>query len=158
MTQIAVKSISIRAATVVDQEHIAGMIRSERLNPFGLHWRNFIVAVESSEEIVGVGQLKPHWGCVELASLVVAPAWRGRGVARLLMERLMEMGDFPLWLMCAQRLTPFYEQFGFIQITDWRRMPAYFRWIFGAASLFGRLSPYGSQLAIMAANGLPSTE
>ncbi len=55
----------------------------------GLDWRRFLVAVTPQGEMVGCGQIKPQGDLRMLASIAVLPAWRGRGVARRIIERLL---------------------------------------------------------------------
>ena len=148
MADESVSDFILRRATADEQGVIAGMIRTERLNIFGIKWENFIVAVDVNGGIVGCGQLKPHHDCVELASLVVVPAWRGRGVARALVKQLHRNAGTIVWLMCAQRLTPFYHQFGYTQITDSKQMPATFRRIHIFAKPFNWLFRH-NRLAVM---------
>ncbi|NJN43373.1 MAG: GNAT family N-acetyltransferase [Anaerolineae bacterium] len=78
-------------------------------------------------EVVGCGQIKPHAdGSTELASIVVTPPWQGQGIARSIIEHLLETHHGDLYLMCQSSLGPLYEKFGFQAISE-GEMPAYFR-------------------------------
>jgi amino-acid N-acetyltransferase len=78
----------IRPALPVDQDAIVGLVRSERLNPNGLHWPNFLVATEN-DRLIGAVQLRRHQdGARELGSLVVERTSRGRGLAARLIDTL----------------------------------------------------------------------
>lgn len=116
----------------------------------GLDWERFTLAVTADDQIVGCIQYKPHrGGVVELASLVVVKGWRRQGVARQLIDHLKETAGPPLWLMCASRLTKFYEPFGFRQVGLGQAMPGYFRWMLRMAYIVNRVAPTEQTLAIM---------
>lgn len=104
----------VREATKGDRAAIRRLIWRVRINPFGLHWQNFLVAVNGDRSLVGCGQLKRHGPqAVELASIAVKEEHRGNGIARAVIERLLERGPRPLYLLCLPQLTPFYARFGF---------------------------------------------
>ena len=128
------ESYHLQAATSAQAGAIQALVRAARLNPLGLDWRRFVVALDENGAVVGCGQVKPHRdGSWELASIVVAPAWRGRGVARAVIEYLLVGSPRPLWLTCVTTLAPFYARFGFRQVTAPGQMPPYFRrlsWLF----------------------------
>ena len=132
---------TLRAATTADQPIITQLVRSERLNPMGLAWKNFLVAEEtSSKQIMGIGQLRPHRdGTVELASLVVMPAARGTGVGSLLVNALIAKADHPLYLMCERGKVPYYQRFGFEDIPHRRDMPRSLRPMHRIATIMGAI-------------------
>jgi amino-acid N-acetyltransferase len=121
------QSIYLRAANASDQAHITRLVRKNNLNPFGLAWHNFTIAIDEHEQFIGCGQLKEHDGIDELASLVVIDEAQGRGVSNILMKALLQGGKRPLWLMCESPLTVFYNKFGFEEITDPGHLPDYLR-------------------------------
>ncbi|MCB0011724.1 MAG: GNAT family N-acetyltransferase [Anaerolineales bacterium] len=135
----------LRPAQATDEPAIRALVRSERLNPFGLRWQRFVVA-EAAGTVVGCAQVKPHRGGKEFASLVVAPGWRGCGLAAALIHHFVAQTRGPLWLMCAARLMPFYEPFGFRPAMSPSTMPLFFRSLFFVSRLFGK--PH-QHLAIM---------
>jgi len=94
---------------------------------------------DQAGNVIGCGQIKPHRdGSVELASLVVAEERRGRGIARLLIEHLIENHKGDLYLMCRSGLGPMYEKFGFTTVMQ-DNMPKYFRRV---SKLFGAIEPF----------------
>jgi N-acetylglutamate synthase-like GNAT family acetyltransferase len=119
-----------------------------RINPSGLDWRRFIVAVDPSGALIGCGQVKPHGdGTRELASIAVVPPWRGRGVARAIVEHFQAAAGPPLWLTCASRLIPLYHRFGFVEaVAD---LPPYFRRLRRIARLILFVARTEDYLAIM---------
>jgi len=107
-------SYQLQAATLAQQDEIKALIRAARINPLGLDWRRFVVVPDGNGRVIGCGQIKPHRdGSWELASVVVAPTWRGQGVARAVIEHLLTGSPRPLWLTCVSPLVPFYTRFGF---------------------------------------------
>jgi N-acetylglutamate synthase-like GNAT family acetyltransferase len=82
-------SITIRPAVEADQSTITALVRAARINPRNLHWQRFMVA-EVDRQIVGVHQVKIHKnGTREVASGVVLPAHRRKGVSAQLMQALL---------------------------------------------------------------------
>lgn len=118
---------SLRQAKVEDNPIIHRLIYQERLNPRGIDWSRFIVAVDSQGNVIGCGQVKLHSGGVcELASLVVRKDWRGKGVAGALINTLTAQHPGELYLTCRAKLEPFYQRFGFTSIPP-EQMPANYR-------------------------------
>lgn len=139
----------LRPALPQDQASIRNLVRIGRINPTGLDWERFVVAVSSEGEVIGCGQIKPHRdGSYELASLVTHPRWRGKGVARALIEHLSASHPGELYLMCRSELGPFYEKFGF-RIVQPEEMPRYFRRISRMVKLLEILRREGSSLLVM---------
>lgn len=139
----------IRPATEDEAAAIQKLVRSSGINPTGLDWRRFLVAVSDEETLIGCGQIKPHAdGSQELASIAVAPDWRRRGVGRALIEALLDQQDGDLYLMCQSSLGPLYEKFGFSAIEE-PQMPTYFRRISKLAGLLEHLRSRGESLLIM---------
>ena len=135
---------NLRKATRSDQAAIRHLIRSARINPTGLDWRRFLVAVDDTNRLIGCGQIKPHDNhTCELASIAVQPAYRRQGVARTLIENLLKEREVPgceVYLTCRAELEPFYRKFGFERATG--KLPAYFSMVrsFSRILLFFRLS------------------
>jgi N-acetylglutamate synthase-like GNAT family acetyltransferase len=141
---------SLRAATAGDLPEIKRMIRYARLNPMGIRWPRFIVAVDVDGNVIGCGQVKVHRdGSRELASLVVRRRWRRQGVARAIFNRLRREETEALWLTCASRLIPFYHRLGFYEVKNPRQMPRYFRLIRRLVSLIAFFWGSRDYLAIM---------
>ncbi len=142
-------SYQLKAASAIQQNEIKSLVRAAQINPMGLDWRRFVVAVDENGAVIGCGQLKPHNdGSLELASIVVAPAWQGQGVARAVIEHLLDNSPRPLWLTCMSVLVPFYARFGFYEITALPEMPPHFRRVSRMFGLLARLSP-ARKLSVM---------
>jgi amino-acid N-acetyltransferase len=131
---------ALRPAISADEAAIRRMVHAEHINPAGLDWRRFVVAVDEGGEVIGCGQVKPHRdGSRELASLVVVPAWRGRGVGRAIIEHLIVSHPGRLYLTCRSTLGPLYEKFGFRAIPP-SEMTPYFRKLKRLAGVFELLA------------------
>lgn len=141
--------ITIRPARESDATQIRGLIYSTGINPMGLDWKRFIVAVDEHDEMIGCGQLKPHGhDLLELASIAVYPEQRGKGIARAIIEHLLKNSPRPLYLMCESSLGPLYEKFGFRAIS-YEEMPRYFQRISKLAGLATTLARREERLLIM---------
>ncbi len=140
---------SLRPATAADAKTIRQIIRMVNINPTGLSWKRFLVAVDGDGAIIGCGQVKPHKdGSLELASIAVVPAWRGRGIARSIIEYLVEQYSGRLYLMCRSPLEPLYRKFGFEAI-KYAEMPPYFQQMSRLAAMYARLAKEMPQLSVM---------
>jgi N-acetylglutamate synthase-like GNAT family acetyltransferase len=103
----------LRPATQADQAAIKQIVREARINPTGLAWKRFLVAVADGQ-IVSVGQVKPHFdGSRELASIATVPARQGQGFAGRIIGELLDRERGDLYLVCGSTLVRFYERFGF---------------------------------------------
>ncbi len=146
--------IQIRPAKESEEPRIRRMVRAARLNPLGLHWRQFVVASDDEDVVRGCGQVKRHRdGSRELASLVVDPDWRRQGIAGQIIQAIQANEPPPLWLTCRSRLIPYYQRFGFTETTNPDDMPSYFRIVYRLAKLLLRTSRSGDYLAVMCWNG-----
>jgi len=115
----------IRQAVESESAQIKALIHEVGINPTGLDWRRFLVAVDGGR-VIGCGQIKPHGkDILELASIAVMPNHRGQGIARRIIEIILAQNPRPLYLMCAEHNGPMYIKFGF-RIIDYDEMPKYF--------------------------------
>jgi len=141
---------TIRPAGRDDFPAIRSLIKAVHINPTGLDWRRFLVALSTQEELLGCGQIKPHAdGSSELASIAVDQRTRGKGIAReIIMGLLARDTTRPLYLMCRARLELFYNKFKF-RIITMEEMPPYFRRISHIAHLFNRDTVPEDRLIVM---------
>lgn len=138
------ENLTLRAAQDTDQPAIKELIHANEVNPMGLDWRRFVVVENSEGELIGCGQIKPHGQDVlELASIVVNARYRNQGIARAIIEHLLDGSPRPLYLMCRSKLEPFYEKFGFRALTQ-DEMPRYFRRISKLAGWVEAVAVHGS--------------
>lgn len=141
--------IKIRPARATEAEKIRELIHRVGINPMGLDWQRFVVAVNDHDEMIGCGQLKPHaHDILELASIAVHPEHRGKGAARAIIEYLLEDSPRPLYLMCESTIGSLYEKFGFRPI-HYEEMPRYFQRISRLAGLVTTLARREERLLVM---------
>ena len=137
--------VQLRPATKADAPGIRALVYQAQLNPLDLDWPRFIVAVSPDGELVGCGQVKPHRdGSRELASIVVAPAFRNQGIARAIIEHLMAHHPGILFLTCRSSLGPFYERLGY-RLIQQDEMPPYFRRVSRLFRLLGKAHLIGGE-------------
>ena len=105
--------LTIRPAIETDQVAIRTLVHSEQLNPYGLDWPNFMVAV-IGPVLVGAVQLRRHLdGSRELGSLVVRKEARRRGIASRLIDALLAVTNERVLLITVEALAARYERWGF---------------------------------------------
>jgi N-acetylglutamate synthase-like GNAT family acetyltransferase len=139
----------IRPALASESAQIKDLINLVGINPTGLDWKRFVVAVDANGRVVACGQVKPHGMDIrELASIAVHPESRGLGLARAVIEMLLRETPRPLYLMCMSHNGPMYEKFGFQTIAE-HQLPRYFariKKLFGIADVFRKS---GEELLVM---------
>ena len=137
------RALESESAQIKDLIHLAG------INPTGLDWKRFIVAVNDGGEVVGCGQFKPHGADIqEMASIAVSLAYRGQGIARKIIEELLRKTSRPLYLMCIAHNGPMYEKFGFKSI-PYQQMPRYFQRIKKVFDIADVFRQSGEELLVM---------
>ena len=143
------ENYTLRKAQESESAQIKALIRLVGINPMGLDWKRFIVAVNDRQEVIGCGQLKPHGKeILELASIAVVPEYRKQGIARAIIEHLLKDSPRPLYLTCVSRTGPFYEKFGFRAISH-AEMPRYFQRLRRLAMALMSLSNRNDELLVM---------
>jgi N-acetylglutamate synthase-like GNAT family acetyltransferase len=140
---------TLRPARESDAGQIKDLIHLVGINPMGLDWKRFVVVVNDHDEMIGVGQLKPHGeDILELASIAVYPEHQGQGIGRMIIEYLLKNSPRPLYLMCESSRGPLYEKFGFREIA-YEEMPRYFQRMSKLAGLVATLARREEKLLIM---------
>ncbi len=140
---------TLRTATQTDQDNIRSLIYRVKINPFGLNWQQFVVAVSSNGELIGCGQVKKHPnGIRELASIAVDEAYRNMGIARAIIEHLTNISQKPIYLTCRSGLESFYKQFGFETLPS-REIPPVFRRRTTLSQIFFNLTFRKEKLLVM---------
>jgi N-acetylglutamate synthase-like GNAT family acetyltransferase len=105
--------MDIRKARPDDREPALRLAESLGLDYPGLDVDPLWVAEESGR-IAGLVALLEHPDCRELVALGVEPAFRGRGLARRLVEALA--ADTPGSIHLATIIPGFFERCGFVRI------------------------------------------
>jgi len=146
---LPVPSFQLRSASQSDFPSIRNLIQLVRINPTSLDWRRFLVAISPKGDVIGCGQIKPHReGSFELASIAVHPDWRGKGIAKAIIERLIASHSGLLFLTCRASLGEFYKKFGFSVVKP-GKMPPHFLRITRLASFFRRVKLLEEDLLVM---------
>ena len=142
-------NITLRPARESEFRIIKDLIHLTGINPMGLDWKRFIVAVNDQDQILGIGQIKPHGNEVlELASVAVYPEYRSQGIARAIIEYLLKDSPRPLYLTCISTLEPLYQKFGF-QAISYDEMPRYFQRISKLANVMFTFANRDDHLSVM---------
>lgn len=142
-------NFTLRPALETEAHAIKDLINFVGINPMGLDWKRFVVAVNTQDKVIGIGQLRPHGReILELASIAVYPEYRGQGIARAIIERLLKNSPRPLYLMCESKNGALYEKFGFREI-PYKEMPRYFQRISKLAGLASTLARHDQRLLVM---------
>lgn len=140
---------TLRPARESESRAIKALIHLVGINPMGVDWKRFVVAVNDQDDILGIGQLKPHGkDILELASIAIYPEYRGQGIARAIIEHLLKDSPRPLYLMCESKNGALYDKFGFREI-PYKEMPRYFQRISRLAGLAGILARQDERLMVM---------
>ncbi|ARV62821.1 GNAT family N-acetyltransferase [Nostocales cyanobacterium HT-58-2] len=129
---------SLRCATSADMWSIRLLVLGAKLDPTQIKWQQFWVA-ECDGQLIACGQLRNFSGAQELGSLVVLPAWRGRGLGTVLTQHLINQATQPLYLEClGQQLAQFYSRLSFVPIS-FEELPSSMKRKFGLSELGKRL-------------------
>jgi len=142
---------TLRPARESESGIIRELIHLTGINPMGLDWKRFIVAVNAQDQIIGVGQIKPHGAdadILELASIAVYPEHQGKGVASAIIQHLLANSPRPMYLMCESSRGSLYEKFGF-RAVSYNEMPRYFQRITKLAGLASTLARRAERLLVM---------
>lgn len=144
-------NFTLRPARETDAGAIKDLIHSVGINPMGLDWQRFVVAVDAQDQVIATGQIKPHGtkaDVYELASIAVLTAYRGQGLARTIIEHLLKDSPRPLYLTCISSLEGLYQKFGFASI-PYEEMPRYFQRMSKLAGLVFLLASRNESLLVM---------
>jgi amino-acid N-acetyltransferase len=130
----------LRPARATDIWLIRKLVLSAKLDPTQIRWSQFWV-IECEGRIVACGQLRSFPEAQELGSLVIARAWRGRGLGSYLVQHLIQEATQPLYLEClGSKLAQFYTRFGFVPIS-WQELPPPLKRKFGFSKLVSTIFP-----------------
>ena len=142
-------NFTLRPAMESESAQIKALINLVGINPTGLDWKRFLVALNESGQVIGCGQIKPHGDDIrELASIAVSPEYRGQGIARAVVEMLLRENPKPLYLMCIAHNGQMYEKFDF-QVITIDQMPRYFSRIKKLFNITGLLRKTEEDLLVM---------
>ena len=131
---------TLRPARAEDFIAIRKLIHQVGINPMGLHWERFILAVDArgADDRLRADKATQRW--VTRAGLDRGDRGlaQSQGVASEIIRHLMEDETGRLFLTCRTRLGSFYQRFGFRQATP-TELPPYFRRLSRLVGLFRTL-------------------
>ena len=118
-------AVSVRSARIADMRQVEplinGFARRNLMLPkshdvLARNFREFVVAVDGDDRVVGCGALRVYnEGLAEIASLAVHEDAHGRGIGRLVVERLVEdaraLGVPMVFALTLQEI--FFHRLGF---------------------------------------------
>jgi len=140
---------TLRPALESESTQIKDLIHLVGINPTGLDWKRFIVAVNDEGQVAACGQIKPHGADIrELASIAVNPEYQGQGLARAVIEELLSKTERPVYLMCLSKMEKLYEKFGFKSI-PYEIMPRYFQRIYNIFRIADVVRRSAEELSVM---------
>ena len=140
---------TIRKATNQDARAIRKLINRVGINPIGLHWQRFLVAVDEQDRLLGCGQVKPHGdGTREMASIAVQPEQQGQGIGTAVIQRILAENPLPLYLTCRSVMGPYYQKFGF-RALSFQEMPPYYRRLYRLVAFFRKFFRSQNHLLVM---------
>ncbi|MFA5104221.1 MAG: GNAT family N-acetyltransferase [Candidatus Margulisiibacteriota bacterium] len=109
----------LRKAKESDMDTINSIALEYDLDSNDTKAEQFIVA-EENKKIVGFGRLLPHPDCLELGTIGVVEEYRGKGIARKIVNSLIESVDVGharhQHIYLTTLIPSFFEQFGFKRI------------------------------------------
>jgi N-acetylglutamate synthase-like GNAT family acetyltransferase len=103
----------VRPARPEDLPSIRELVTSVGGDLEDLQSKQFVVAADAEDKIIGCGRLKPYPGFCELASIAVSNGWRSTGVGKAVVRRLLESHQGPVYLICEDNVVEFFRRFGF---------------------------------------------
>lgn len=87
------RSATLRPARPTDQEAISALLRDLELPTQGVaEWLDRFWVAEHQDRLVGVAGMERYGDSGLLRSVAVAPDWRGSGIGRTLVDRVLEQG------------------------------------------------------------------
>ena len=102
----------VREAVFVDEQKVPRNIEVDQRDRVSLH----VIARDGDGDAIGTGRLLPDG---QLGRMAVRADWRGKGVGRALMERLLEEAERQdqrhLALHAQTQASDFYRRFGFVE-------------------------------------------
>ena len=103
----------IEAAKAADMPEIEDLIAAVGGDLVDLATDQFVVAKSEDARILGCGRLRSYPEFCEIASMAVADDFRTKGIGREIIERLLEMYEGTIYLVCDDDVVGFFRRFEF---------------------------------------------
>ena len=108
----------IEAAKTADMPEIEELIAAVDGDRVDLATDQFVVAKSVDARILGCGRLRPYPDFCEIASMAVADDVRATGIGRAIVERLLEMYEGTIYLICDDDVVEFFRRFEFTMLPE----------------------------------------
>ena len=108
----------IEAAKAADMPEIEELIAAVDGDRVDLATDQFVVAKSVDARILGCGRLRPYPDFCEIASMAVADDVRATGIGRAIVERLLEMYEGTIYLICDDDVVEFFRRFEFTMLPE----------------------------------------
>ena len=113
--EIAEQARQVRDAVFVAEQKVPRAISWEEHDAVSRH----VIARDADGGAIGTGRLLPHGNPGHIGRMAVLADWRGKGVGRALLERLLELAAAShmqhLALHAQTQAGGFYRRFGFVE-------------------------------------------
>jgi len=103
----------IEAAKAADMPEIEDLIAAVGGDLVDLATDQFVVAKSEDARILGCGRLRSYPEFCEIVSMAVADDFRTKGIGRAIVERLLEMYEGAIYLICGDDVVEFFRRFEF---------------------------------------------
>ena len=104
-----------KAADMPEIEELIAAVDGDRVD---LATDQFVVAKSVDARILGCGRLRPYPDFCEIASMAVADDVRATGIGRAIVERLLEMYEGTIYLICDDDVVEFFRRFEFTMLPE----------------------------------------
>ena len=104
-----------KAADMPEIEELIAAVDGDRVD---LATDQFVVAKSVDARILGCGRLRPYPVFCEIASMAVADDVRATGIGRAIVERLLEMYEGTIYLICDDDVVEFFRRFEFTMLPE----------------------------------------
>ena len=111
------KSHIILQASVSDFEAIKKFIKEFDLDNRDLQQKQFLVAKDEQNKLIGFGRIRKHNGCDEFCSLGVIESERFQGIAKELILAKIKIATQPIYLVCI--IPNYFESLGFKIVNEY---------------------------------------
>ena len=108
----------IEAVKAADMPEIEDLIAAVGGDLVDLATDQFVVAKTEDARILGCGRLRSYTEFCEIASMAVADGFRTKGIGREILERLLEMYEGTIYLICDDDVVEFFRRFEFSLLSE----------------------------------------
>lgn len=105
------RQIKIRSAKAKDSFNILKLVKSVSGDEREFDFKQFVIASKDDKLIGCIRTVQAEKDCKEMASLVVSPNYRRKGIGTELIKRILRKDDHrPLYLICKSDKSDIYKK------------------------------------------------